>query len=163
MNRQGNEIVMRSSESYMTEESVDALGLRIFPAGTIIFPKRGGAIATNKKRQLEAPATTDLNVMALTPHRDVSDYFRRWFASIDLASLSDGSNVPQVNNKDIQPLPIPLPPLQEQKRIVAEVERRLSVVEELETVVNANLKRAGRLRQAILSAHFNGSHNSAQT
>lgn len=42
-------------------------------------------------------------------------------------------------------------------RIVAEVERRLSVVEELEAVVNANLQRATRLRQSILQRAFNGS------
>ena len=49
---------------------------------------------------------------------------------------------------------VPLPPLTEQTRIVAEVERRLSMVEELETVVSANLQRATRLRQSILSREF---------
>jgi len=39
----------------------------------------------------------------------------------------------------------PLPPLPEQHRIVAEVERRLSVVAELEAAIAANLARAGRL------------------
>jgi type I site-specific restriction endonuclease len=43
-----------------------------------------------------------------------------------------------------------------QQRIVAEVERRLSVVEELEAVLNANLQRATRLRQAILQRGFSG-------
>ena len=51
---------------------------------------------------------------------------------------------------------IAVPPLAEQTRIVAEVERRLSVVEELETVVNANLQRATRLRQSILQQTFSG-------
>jgi type I restriction enzyme S subunit len=51
---------------------------------------------------------------------------------------------------------IPLPPLAEQIRIVTEVERRLSVVEELEAVVSANLQRATRLRQAILQPAFGG-------
>ncbi|MFO7273197.1 MAG: hypothetical protein DIU58_017220, partial [Sphaerobacter thermophilus] len=41
-------------------------------------------------------------------------------------------------------------------RIVAEVERRLSVVEELERQIEANLKRAERLRQAILKRAFAG-------
>ncbi len=53
-------------------------------------------------------------------------------------------------------LPFPLPPLTEQQRIVAEVERRLSVADELEAVVDANLKRAERLRQTILKRAFEG-------
>jgi hypothetical protein len=51
---------------------------------------------------------------------------------------------------------IAIPPLAEQTRIVAEVERRLSVVEELESVVTANLQRAVRLRQSILQKAFTG-------
>ncbi len=51
---------------------------------------------------------------------------------------------------------IPLPPLPEQHRIVAEVERRLSVVAAMEAAVAANLARAGRLRQAVLKRAFEG-------
>ncbi len=39
-------------------------------------------------------------------------------------------------------------------RLVVEVERRFSVVEELESVVTANLQRATRLRQSILQKAF---------
>lgn len=56
----------------------------------------------------------------------------------------------------ISKLPVPLPPLTEQQAIVAEVERRLSVVAELEAAVAANLARAERLRQAILREAFAG-------
>jgi type I restriction enzyme S subunit len=42
----------------------------------------------------------------------------------------------------------------EQTRIVAELERRLSVVEELDSVLSVNLQRAGRLRQSILRRAF---------
>lgn len=52
-----------------------------------------------------------------------------------------------------------LPPLAEQTQIVAEIERRLSVVDELESVVNANLQRAARLRQSILTKAFTGNIN----
>lgn len=44
----------------------------------------------------------------------------------------------------------------ERHRIVAEVERRLSVVAELEATAATNLVRAGRLRQTVLKRAFEG-------
>ena len=55
-----------------------------------------------------------------------------------------------------QQLHIPPSPLFEQEQIVAEVERRLSVVGGLEATIAANLKRAERLRQSILREAFTG-------
>ncbi|MCC6630385.1 MAG: restriction endonuclease subunit S [Chloroflexi bacterium] len=51
-------------------------------------------------------------------------------------------------------LPISVPPVSEQQRIVAEVDRRLSIVREVEAEVDANLKRAQALRQAVLAKAF---------
>jgi type I restriction enzyme S subunit len=61
-----------------------------------------------------------------------------------------------ISGGDLKGLPIPLAPFAEQNRIVAEVERRLSVVEELEEQVTINLQRAARLRQSILQKAFTG-------
>ncbi|MEI2611636.1 MAG: restriction endonuclease subunit S [Candidatus Promineifilaceae bacterium] len=52
--------------------------------------------------------------------------------------------------------PVMLPPLAEQHRIVAEVERRLSVITTLEQTLTTNLARAERLRQSILHRAFTG-------
>lgn len=57
---------------------------------------------------------------------------------------------------NIRAVPVPLPPLAEQRQIVAEVERRLSVIDELEATVEANLTRADRLRQSVLGKAFSG-------
>ncbi len=57
---------------------------------------------------------------------------------------------------DNEYLAVAFPPLAEQRRIVAEVERRLSVVQEVEAVIAANLARAERLRQSILKQAFEG-------
>ncbi len=74
-----------------------------------------------------------------------------------------GTQLPHINGEGIQSFPIPLPPLAEQTRIVAEVERRLSVVDEVEAVVSANLQRANRLRQSILQKAFTGKLTGADT
>lgn len=73
-----------------------------------------------------------------------------------LRGVNQGAAQPNLNTTIIKDINVPLPPLAEQTRIVAEVERRLSVVEELEAVVTTNLQRATRLRQSILQKAFTG-------
>jgi type I restriction enzyme S subunit len=65
-----------------------------------------------------------------------------------------GAGKPGLNLNNLHELSIALPPLPEQHRIVAEVERRLSIIDELAAVVAANLKRAERLRQSIFKIAF---------
>ena len=66
------------------------------------------------------------------------------------------TNLASISMSKLKGLPVPIPPPTEQTRIVVEVERRLSVVDELESVVSANLQRATRLRQSILQRAFTG-------
>jgi type I restriction enzyme S subunit len=61
-----------------------------------------------------------------------------------------------LNIAKLNKLSIPLPPLEEQRRIVAEVERRLSVARQVESSVEAALARSARLRQSILKHAFEG-------
>jgi type I restriction enzyme S subunit len=89
--------------------------------GAIILPKRGGAIATNKKRILGRPAALDPNLMGVEPDTSRIDslYLYYWFQQFDLTKITSGSAVPQLNKQDLFPLKIPLPPLEGQRRIAA--------------------------------------------
>ena len=69
---------------------------------------------------------------------------------------ASATTLPILNKSRFESLAISLPPLAERQRIVAEVEPRLSVIEELEAVGAANLQRATRLRQSILKVAFSG-------
>jgi type I restriction enzyme S subunit len=80
-----------------------------------------------------------------------SQIFRRF-----VNSLNTGSLIQHMFTSQLSEFELPLPPLAEQHRIVAEVERRLSIIEEIEAVINANMKRAERMRQAILKRAFEG-------
>ena len=70
------------------------------------------------------------------------------------AAVATGTAQLTVPLAGLRAISVPLPPLTEQHRIVAEVDRRLSLVREVEAEVNANLKRAERLRQATLQEAF---------
>ena len=66
------------------------------------------------------------------------------------------TNLASINLTLLSTFPVPLPPVAEQHRILAEVERRLSVAQKVEVSVEANLTRAERLRQSILKQAFSG-------
>ncbi len=73
-----------------------------------------------------------------------------------LIALSGSTAQQAIYIRDIKKTIVSLPPLDEQQRIVEEIESRLSLAEEIEAVIETNLKRAERLRQAILKKAFSG-------
>jgi len=105
------------------------------------------------------PAIVKADCIRYKPHPDVAVRFLNAALNSEpmrkrTKSIVHGVGRPRLNLGEIKSIVIPTPPIAEQHRIVAEVERHLSVVEELETVVNANLQRTTRLRQSILEQAF---------
>ena len=70
--------------------------------------------------------------------------------------INHGATRDGINTGQLLGMPVSIPPLAEQHRIVAEVDRRLSVIQQAESTVKANLARAERLRQSILKQAFSG-------
>jgi type I restriction enzyme S subunit len=70
--------------------------------------------------------------------------------------LQRGATKVGLSLDDINAVNVPLPSFSEQAEIVQEIERRLSVSDEIGTVIEANFQRADRLRQSILSKAFSG-------
>ncbi len=86
------------------------------PPNALIFPKRGGAIGTNKKRWLRRSAILDPNLMGVHPNETdlTMPFLNGWFQTFNLSDIASGSSVPQLNKQDLAPLEIPLPPIDEQ-------------------------------------------------
>ena len=155
MNIEGNEFFLQHTDRYLSKG--DAPEKSMMPSGSILFPKRGGAIATNKKRVLKDPSFVDLNIMGIIVPADVETmYIYHWFETIDLAKLNTGSTIPQINNTDIAPLEIPLPPQAEQTEIVRRVEQLLAFADQLEAKVASAKSRIDHLTQSILAKAFRG-------
>ena len=153
MNTFGNEIYMKKANIMLTGKSINEMKIRIYPKGTVIFPKRGGAILTNKKRILFQDSSFDLNTMGVIPNdKIISKYLYYWFLKLNLGTIYDGSSVPQINNKNIIHLKIPIPELEIQNKIIQEIESRLSVCDKVEKTVEQNLSKIEYLRQTTYHA-----------
>jgi type I restriction enzyme, S subunit len=69
-------------------------------------------LGKGNERVLGRSCILDPNLMAVAPKPDspVSyPYLRVWFELLDLASISNGSTVPQLNKGDLYPLEMPIP------------------------------------------------------
>ena len=68
-----------------------------------------------------------------------------------------GSAIKNINSvEDIKIIPVALPPLVEQQKIVEEIESRLSIADNMGKVAEQSLKQSDRLRQSILKRAFEG-------
>ena len=148
LNLDGNERLITRSRTYVSFESAKG---SLIPSGAVVFPKRGGAIGTNKKRITALNCCLDLNLMAVIPSSLVATEYLYWFFRlIDLNKIANGSTVPQINNKDLRPLRFPLPPLALQQQFadfVAEVDK-------LRFDVQQQIEKLEALKQSLMQDYF---------
>ena len=120
MNLTGNETSMHASNNWVEEDTVKTLKAKLFSKDTVIFPKVGAAVHTNKKRILSVESLVDNNVMSVTI-RDhglcIPYYLLYWFEFIDLGDLSNPGPLPAITATRVKNTTIPLPPLSEQRAI----------------------------------------------
>jgi len=90
----------------------------------------------------------------------IEEYFDYYLKSpavrTQIDKLQSGTAQPQLPIREFKTFEVKFPSKVEQKIIVQEIDRRLSVTEELEATIETNLKRAERLRQTILQRAFSG-------
>jgi len=155
MTLEGNDRVAKTCRAYA---KTNALNASAFPSGTVILPKRGGAIATNKKRVLGRPALLDPNLMGIVPNLTLIKpaFLHLWFESFDLQKLVSGSTVPQLNKQDLAPLGVPTPPLPVQERTCEELLEAWAATQSLLENHESNAREESALAQATLRKAFAG-------
>lgn len=87
-------------------------------------------------------------------------FFKLYFESQYLRSLfktkAHGATMDVLNLSILKEIPFPLPTIPEQQQIVAEIEKRFAVADEMEKAVNDSLLQAEKLKQSILKQAFAG-------
>jgi len=145
------------SRLYLSERQIEERKMFVLPIGTVVFPKAGGAIATNKKRIVSVPGPIDLNCMAAIPIKEtIPKYLYWWFQSINLETFADGSILPQLSKGRMSEIPVYWPNPQIQEEILLRLEQALSKNSQaiqLAEIIEAN---AISLRRSLLQAAFTG-------
>lgn len=137
MNSVGNEIEMHDSRNYVSIEVAQEQKWITSPKGTVIFPKIGAAIATNKKRILSEPAMFDNNVMGIICSERIMPRFM-WYVlnSIDISNWATRANPPSISKDIVLEQRIPLPPLEAQQQIVSELDGYQQIIAGARVVVS---------------------------
>lgn len=145
----------RIREHHQTYSEVGLQQSRLWPAGTLCITIAANIAETGI---LTYPACFPDSVVGfLQYHSPVIARYIEFFlrtAKERIESFAPATAQKNINLDVLRKVAIPFPPLCEQQRIVAEVERRFSVIEELETGTSTEQRRAIRLRQSILQQAF---------
>ena len=73
-----------------------------------------------------------------------------------LGAQVHGATRPRINTIQLKNCAVPLISRNEQEQIVSELEEKLSLIEQLETHIEANFQKAATLRQSVLKKAFEG-------
>jgi restriction endonuclease S subunit len=159
MNRAGNERHMISHNNSISRGTAKRLGAKIIPAKSVIFPKIGGAIATNKKRILSVPSCVDNNVMGICPDDKLVSprFFFHLINSIELSSFANDAALPSIKKSTVEERLVKIPKsLSEQESICNLIESLEENSTKLRNSYFVKLNDLSLLKHSILRQAFTG-------
>lgn len=140
----------------LTPEEVETFKAKVVPKDSVVMSCVGrfGITAV-----LGRGAVINQQLHAFLPNNNIVPRYLGYALrtrTTEMLAASAATTIAYLNKDKCNSVHVPLPPVPEQERIVDEVERRLSVIAQLDATVEANLTRTNRLRQSILSQAFSG-------
>ena len=144
------------ASEFVTKMALAETNLTLYPIGTLLIAMYGEGKTRGKCTELRIPASTNQALAALQADSSIRGYLRHFLELNyeEMRKFASGGVQPNLNLSLVRAVCVPLPPLSEQARIVAEVDRHLSIIREVEAEVDANRQRAQALRQATLAKAF---------
>ena len=152
---------VREPAAYITEQALKETQVKLWPKHTLLVAMYGEGRTRGNCSELMFESTTNQACAAVVITDDNAierAYLKLFFAASYDANrrLASGGVQPNLSLGLIKSLRVPLPPLDEQRRIVAEVERQLSILDATKAAIESALERSKALRRAILERAFTG-------
>lgn len=156
MNLPGNETAIRVANNYVTHDTLLNLKARAWPAGTVVFPKVGAALLTEKRRILGIDTAFDNNVMGVIARDGVVTpaFLFGFMRTVRLGDYAQIGAVPSINQGHLRALSVPVLSLDRQVVLDSEV----AALDEVTARCSAVVDRLRALRSNLLTALLSGEH-----
>ncbi|MCF6183415.1 MAG: restriction endonuclease subunit S [Bacteroidales bacterium] len=123
MNLIGNELYIKTSNITFKNNDPNNFKKGFLKPNSLLFPKRGAAISTNKKRITTKYSVLDPNLIGVEPNSNIAIKFLfYYFEMFDLVSLQDNNVIPQLNKHNVASVVIPIPRKDEQLSIISYID-----------------------------------------
>ena len=151
-----NEKYIEGGAKSITREGLKNSSARLMPPGSIHFSSRApiGYVVISKKA-----ISTNQGFKSLVPAEGVFNEYVYYYlkSAKQLAEKrASGTTFKELSGKVFSQLPIPIPPLNEQRRIVAKIEELFSELDAGVAALEQARAQLKRYRQALLKAAFEG-------
>ena len=151
-----NKSIVTEPTELITELALQETNCSVYPPGTLLVAMYGEGKTRGMCAELGIAAATNQALASIQAPAGIQPYLKLVLQASYLRTrrAASGGVQPNLNLSHVRAIRIPLPPVEDQRRIVAEVERSLSVARETESQINVSLVRADRMRQAVLTRAF---------
>jgi type I restriction enzyme S subunit len=141
----------------VNQNAVKEFNMTIFPSKVILIP-RSGSVYKNHRAILGCNACVVSHIAVLNPFKNIDPLFLYFYLCIfdmkNIASKTTGLDV--ISFKDLTQILVPLPPIEDQKRIAIKIQELIQEIEQARNACEKQLKAINDLPQIILCKAFRG-------
>lgn len=152
-----NDGIIFSAEEYITNEGLQNSSAKLFPKGSLLIALYGATVG--KLGILNFDSTTNQAICCIYQHEMYNKYFLFYYLLNHkkyLIKQGKGGAQSNINQEIIKNLIIPLPPLNEQRRIVGKIEEEFGKIDVGVEKLRFALEQIKQYRQAVLKSAFDG-------
>ncbi|XQC05309.1 restriction endonuclease subunit S [Arcobacter cryaerophilus gv. pseudocryaerophilus] len=140
---------------YINDKCINDSSLILAKKGTVLFPKSGASIGTNNRAKIGINAYIVSHLGAFYSKEEViNKYVYNYFLTIDLLDYCENPSYPSLKISRVKEIEIPLPPLEEQKRIVAKLDILFAKIDKAIALHQKNIDEADIFMASVLNDVF---------
>ena len=147
------------AETKITELALKETNCQIYPIGTLVIAMYGQGKTRGQITELMIDSATNQACAAISIYlkdKALNQFIKKYFQKIylEIRELASGGAQPNLNMQKVKDTMIALPPLEEQKEIVATIEKLFKLCNKLENEINQNKTTVDNLMVTVLKESF---------